>query len=81
MEKEIDIYFEMRSAYLMRPYFNPLDLSMGLLSTQYSALSTPESALLTRNGLNPSYPLTELFCPTPNLQVQTSLQQFHLLAE
>jgi hypothetical protein len=24
------------------PYFNPLDLSMGLLSTQYSALSTPE---------------------------------------
>ncbi|BBD69894.1 hypothetical protein NIES4072_27700 [Nostoc commune NIES-4072] len=30
----------------MRPYFNPLDLSMGLLSTQHSALSTPEQTPL-----------------------------------
>ncbi|MEH2317461.1 MAG: hypothetical protein V7K24_10115 [Nostoc sp.] len=43
MEKEINIYFEMRSAYLIRLCFNPLDLSMGLLSTQHSALSTPHS--------------------------------------
>ncbi|WP_335211504.1 hypothetical protein [Nostoc sp.] len=26
------------------------------------------SLLRTWNGLNPSYPLTELFCPMPNAQ-------------